>query len=57
MFPKPTADPAAAKMKPIRPEKLPLFAIMRNFGKIEVKPLVSKGGCILGKFNFVTSKK
>jgi hypothetical protein len=43
MLPSPTAEPAAAKIKPILLEKLPLFAIVKNFGKIDVKPLVSKG--------------
>jgi hypothetical protein len=40
MLPRPTAEPAAAKMNPILPEKLPLFDIclFDLVGKIDLKP-------------------
>ena len=47
MLPNPTADPAAANMNPIFPEKLPRFAIdLQLFGKIAVKPIPTKKRCI-----------
>jgi hypothetical protein len=45
MFPRPTADPAAARINPILPEKLPLFDISYS-NKISVKPLSAKNSLI-----------
>ena len=38
MFPNPTADPAAARINPTRPEKLPLFVILMSYSEQIERP-------------------